>query len=262
MNINMLLNNIQHIGKKKIPKTKTKHIGIEFEFISPMVGRQLDIIFSSSPWAKCFNLGYDISIKSSKHYGHELRVLCKEIELKECLKELQKLFVAAKAYVNKSCGLHVHLDMRQRDFIKSYNKLMEAQTLMFSVVDPTRKRNKYCKLQTVKNIKYIKNRRYKPEIVRWETSPYTLFRHPIYATADKYSAINPVAYKQHKTIEVRVHEGTVNTTDVYNWCMFLISCLKSKEKITHTNYLKVGSLPPSIKTYLTKRIKQNDRAIK
>ena len=76
--------------------------------------------------------------------GHELSVLFKEKDLTSTLKYLKKDLLAIQASVNKTCGLHVHLDMRERGVAGSYSRLVKAQSLLFKLVDKSRHSNSFC----------------------------------------------------------------------------------------------------------------------
>lgn len=255
MNIEILQTKMFLLKQYKKPKVMSKHIGIEFEFISKYDQALLTIAACKYNLDKVLHIGSDSSIKAGKDKPYEARLLCKESELKSYLNKISKWFKEIKAYINTSCGLHVHLDMRRRDFLESYNKLMSSQNLLFKIVPVHRKRNKFCRKQTIKDIKYIKYGGL-PEPASWFVDDYGNRVVSTRAYADRYTAINPCAYKQHKTIEIRIFEGTVNTKEVYDWCRFLISLLNSKQDITEQSYLKVGSIPKDTKQFLLTRIKK------
>ena len=240
-----------------IPQTKDKHVGIEIELISPMNEDQVAEQVSLANLENYISVGSDGSIQTAdkdcydcngegEHYdedcddyiecgchtgyGHELRVLVKESELLQIRARLALLFKAIKAEVNDSCGLHVHLDMRHRDPLESAKRLLNAQSLMFKTMPSSRKNNEYCM----------------PVIKR---------HYPDLMSIGKYHAIHTKhTYSYRKTIEVRLHEGTVDAFEIYNWCKFLVHVVDTDvaDKIIRVNNIK--KFPVRIKSYLQKRI--------
>jgi len=116
-------------------------------------------------------------------------------------KELSKI----DAYVNKTCGLHVHLDMRdllnegKRTTTRVHN-LVQCLPFLSSLVPESRRSNSFCKLgKTDRN-----------------------------SSDRRYYAINTESMKKHKTIEVRLHSGTVEFEKITNWVKLLYSITRFK----------------------------------
>lgn len=154
---------------------------------------------------------YDITDKYPSYDDEncfELRVLCIESELKDVLSRVSIVLKKIKAEVNKSCGLHVHLDMRYRDPKKCFDMLLKKQDEMFAMVDASRRLNEYCKRSTK------------------------------YGETDRRRAINTASVKEHSTIEIRLHEGTVNTKDILMWCRYLSNIVNKKTSRLVDNYVK------------------------
>jgi hypothetical protein len=131
--------------------------------------------------------------------GKELRVLAPQGMLHEILGKLQSIFTEANARVNDSCGLHIHLDMRHRDFNLSVNRLLDNREVMRGLVDPKRIKNDFCKPLDRK-------------LVRSKST-----------NISRYRDINIAAYHKFKTVEVRLHEGTIDMTKVFMFTKFLVS---------------------------------------
>lgn len=126
-------------------------------------------------------------------YAFELRVLVTEKDLKIVTGKLKTFFSKCDAFVNSSCGLHVHVDMRQREPKKAFARLMSKQDEMYMMSHPSRKENTYCK-------------------------PTQAFDQG----GDRYRCINTASIQEHNTIEVRVHEGCIDMKNIYMWCKYLI----------------------------------------
>jgi hypothetical protein len=115
-----------------------------------------------------------------------------------------------EAYVNETCGLHVHLGMSTEPS-QNRNNLCDwwyaLEPLFFQMVSPSRKNNQYCK----------SNRLHQE---RWNS-----FR---------YLALNTSALSKFGTYEVRLHHGTLNSTELKDWVIFLTSFFDTFTKITPT----------------------------
>lgn len=236
------------LDREKYPISKENHVGIEIEFVSPYDSDDLsEMLIGLDLHFNC-HLGDDGSIDeylpSKKverpkfvhtcqsvdfddwhHFcngcdeednweinndpydndctGHELRILTTESELRDTLNRVAIFLKKAKAEVNETCGLHVHLDMRTRKIDTCVNRFLAKQKQMHTMVDKKRLTSQYCKPLTKSEVK-AKN-------------------------YDKYRDINVRAYRNLGTLEIRLHEGCVNTTEIYNWTRYLIAIADNKK---------------------------------
>lgn len=238
------------------PRTKDKYVGIEIECFSKKTRDECRAIVNQIKMKGVIECGADGSVScncKSKYEmylhedyyrglvqdrrrvpcgcnSHEFRVLTKEKDLGKNLVKVGNFLKLIEAKVNKTCGLHVHLDMRTRNPIDCAQKLFNIQPIMMKAVAKSRLRNSYCK--PVKDmVKVIMN--------------------GFHDDGGKYSAINIGSYEDLKTIEVRIHEGSVDSDEIYNWCKFLIESL-DKDTDKPTKDIKIFSKP--VKEYLAKRI--------
>lgn len=236
------------------PKGKHNYLGIEIECISELPRETVKKLIKDKGLKDLMDCGTDSSIKCScpRHTersivrsgtyeyldiiktktclceGFEFRILTKEKDLKSNLIKVGEILRGINAYVNGTCGLHIHLDMRNRSPLMSAERLFNVQPLIMNTIDKSRKRNDYCR--RVKNV-------------------MSLLDH------DKYKAINfGAAYSKHKTIEVRAHEGTVDTNEICNWAEFLVESLNQDipKPIKSTKTFSKGT-----KKYLDARIRMN-----
>jgi len=76
------------------------------------------------------------------------------------------------------------------------------------------------------------------------------------ANISKYHAIHTEdSMRKYRTIEVRLHEGTVDCNEILNWCKFLITTIDTDvamKKLRTTN-----AFPIRVKKYLDTRISKN-----
>jgi len=132
--------------------------------------------------------------------GVEFRV-CFETKSKATVsKKLAQLFKWMSPKVNKSCGLHVHLDMRRFDPYEAVENLINKRNDLRSMVNKGRLRSEYCRAVTKEEAKeFLTDSR----------------------RADRYRDFNIAAYSKFRTIEVRLKEGSVDLTDIFNWVDYL-----------------------------------------
>lgn len=132
----------------------------------------------------------------------DLRTICESIR-------------AAGGRVNKSCGLHVHLDFSERDAAHAqrigHNYYM-LELLIVSSLAPSRAANRYCMIDAV------------PAVSEHPASLGELLGR------GRYCAVNYCAIARHGTIEFRQHQGSLNFAKIRKWIMFLQSLVDwSKE---------------------------------
>lgn len=237
-----------------IPKTLEDHIGIEIECI--VKGSEYDLMkeLARAKLSKIVEVGSDFSIKTGqaqyikhavercrsvvlsyegfsyeekanaqqyidKHaiVGVELRVLCKMSNLKSTLTSLSKVLTKVGAYVNNSCGLHVHLDMRMHSVATCAYRLLKKQELLRSRVDKRRLKSKYCRALTEKDLSNFLVNNY---------------------LSSRYKDINLLATREHRTIEVRLHEGTIDTNRILDWCNLLYRVAHTPTRHEHKKSLQ------------------------
>ena len=117
-------------------------------------------------------------------------------------------FWKGRAYVNKSCGTHVHFDMRgvPEAQVALYGKrLANCVSALRQIIPKSRRNNHFC---------------------------YS----PINAIDgfNRYAFVNMLAYKKHETIEVRGHSGTLNASKILNWIKICETIMESNLGKNHT----------------------------
>jgi len=178
----------------------------------------------------------------------------KPIRLKGVVDKLDR----ANAEVNTTCGMHVHFDQRgvsQAMASKRAKRLIKALPALSKIVAPSRLGNQYCQ-------------RNEP-IVLGRT-----FRH----SYNRYRAINfRPAYRKHKTLEVRLHGGTLDFWKIIGWvdlCHWITrssaidrvaeqNAHKAREnnglavcELTIEDLIRTEDLPPHLRLYVWKRYRQ------
>jgi hypothetical protein len=167
----------------------------------------------------------------SNEHGHEIAVVAKSTIIADVIRRVCRVLQAHNAEVNSTCGLHVHLDARGQDEKRMFANLVKSQRLLYSMVPKSRFDNTYCKPNDRGNTMGAYNGRY------W--------------------GINPASYSEHKTIEVRLHSGSVNADKIVAWVQLLqkIAYAKRVPKVNHlsdvTSHVKLAD---SLVAYIRERV--------
>ena len=185
------------------------------------------------------------SPRTAKMEGVELRVPCNMTDYSR-LYAICRLLAVHGARVNRTCGLHVHLDVRDLSPHKRYADVKAEGTRLYSVlstvgrylVPPSRLNNRYCAL----------------------TAP---------STKDRYRVVNAEATAKHGTIEVRLHSGTVEADKARLWaelCLFFLRRPLTKSQKTalsavHSaadalDWILKSDLPPTLKWWSAQRLEK------
>lgn len=143
------------------------------------------------------------------------------------LKKLCALIKERGGFVNKTTGLHVHLDARNDDRrvigIRAA-KLWAAIDILKDLVPNDRLKNDYC--------------RYIP---------------PSFDGGDRYRAINLQSVRSHHTIEVRMGAGSLNPSKIWNWANLLYVISKYKTKINTWEEFMASGIPLHFKIWAVDR---------
>lgn len=240
---------ITTLRSEKIPKNK-KHtyVGVEIEFIhlnnDPGI---LDELFIQARLHKNVQLTNDGSVKpchnANGYKGSELRILATVDDFPEVIAKVCKVLTDYRVdgYVNRSCGLHVHLDVRDRDASVVYTNLVRAMALLKGSQPVGRTTSKFCVPNKYDDID----------------------KHQDGLEASKYLVVNPRPFHDGRgTVEVRVHEGSVDAEAITNWVMFLNTIANKQEVIANKKYNrakdlnKAIALPAACINYIDSRIEK------
>lgn len=237
---------------KPAQKDTSNFVGIEIECASKLDASSLEdlIINKAVLLHKVVRVGSDGSIRTDEVYRHpiEFRLLIKQSEV---AKVLPKFMALMKPYikVNASCGLHVHLDMRNRGYGRSYERLYTTLPLLESMVPKTRRTNTYCRINNDKK--------------EWERVDYDRVN-------PRYQALNPTSYGKFKTLEVRIHSATTNARKIINWIdlLTLIIDKKFEEGIKEPSrsissllaFFTKYQIPTHLRNYVVQRISKFGKA--
>lgn len=192
----------RRIFENKSPRDYDKWVAIELECLSTLNTRELGVLIAKAyPWVTEF-----VTVKSDGSLRPHDTVHTEAVELVICsprnrLSEvLTPVLTLVKKYatVNKSCGMHVHFDMRSEpNFKQAFARLASCQDILFKMVPESRRDNQYCRRLPTPN--YDKARR----------------------DCSRYHVVNPQSYGKYKTLEVRLHGGTLSFEKIIRWVSLL-----------------------------------------
>lgn len=116
----------------------------------------------------------------------------------EPLRKLCQLLNDLGTRVNKTCGLHVHLDIRdlalnKNEIRKRGRRLKNSLEVLKQLIPKSRIGNTFCKLGMSQ----------------------------MRRNSDRYYAVNMTSVLKHKTIEIRLHSGTTDFNKIYSWVSLL-----------------------------------------
>jgi hypothetical protein len=188
----------QLVFERKCPMTNENHVGVEIEFFTETSQSTLGAMLNDAGLAKYVELKDDGSIRADYGDGMELAVVCPQAKYREVMESVCSVLRDAEAGVNRSTGLHVHIDMRNRDAGVSYNNLVACQQQLLNMVPASRRENSYCKP--------VRGRELAGKMRKGE----------------RYRTINHRSMDRHGTLEVRLHNGTTDATKINSWVALLI----------------------------------------
>ena len=131
-----------------------------------------------------------------------------------------KILKTAGARVDRATGFHVHIGLNAfhgsnsssdslAQFVLNYYSMHHA---IGSLVAPSRLRNSYCKAleqhEAEAEAEYIRN-------------GFTVSR-----DGNRYKSLNLMSTERHGTVEVRLHQGTLNGVKAIAWSQFIAGLIK------------------------------------
>lgn len=225
----------QVVFEEKKPQTKDNYIGVELEFFCDLDKDDLSFKLYEAGLGKHVCLKDDGSIHGEQGaHNHEVCILAKEKDIFSVIKDVSEVLRLSNAKVNKSCGLHVHLDMRNRDHEVAFHNLISSQNVLYAMNPFSRQAGTYCKRVETKDFK-------------------------IAASGDRYFGINATAFAKHKTIEIRIHSGTIMDEKINNWIKLLLAITSKKGAVKQSSsslkgFLKEYDVDGKLGKYIFERV--------
>ncbi len=183
------------VQQRKAPRNPNRWCAIEIEMITKGDNDAVVDALLDAGVAEYVHLKDDGSVHGTdaRPHEHEL-VLCAELSrmpgiIDRVCDALRRPEVDAG--VNKTCGLHIHLDMRNDNVEAAYRNLVHSyEPLLSKLVPQSRVENTFCKPPTTADFEDAQSE------------------------DDRYKAINPCAYASHTTLEIRIFSGSVNAMKI------------------------------------------------
>lgn len=200
---------IKKIEVDKKPLSTSRHVGVEIEFVSRLSSEDIKIMIAAAELEEHVTLKEDSSLEDHGDFchTHEICILGTEKTISKLIKKVCGI-LSENSQVNDSCGLHVHLDMRNRNIDKAYANLYASQPLLYSMCPGERYESEFC----------------------YPDKQYVRFSKADSEKFERYRGINRASIKKHGTLEVRIHSGTINFDKINNWVKLLIKVADSPVK--------------------------------
>lgn len=221
------------------PRTAERHVGIEIECGIKIKKEELaDKLMHLAGYVMIKNDG---SVGVPDRNNIEINVCAPVSIYKDILRQLTDVLNSKEvgAKVNKTCGLHVHLDAREYNYNYSqlnnnYSRLVAVQSILYSMQPKSRQDNNYCKRSKTRNIR------------RGST---------------RYQGINAQSLWKYNTIEIRLHAGTTEFQKIANWVDLVYGVMYSAVEPPKRSMTSVRSffrtfqeVPTSLMEYVVGRI--------
>ena len=149
----------------------------------------------------------------------------------EQVRSVLRALVGAGATVNRSCGLHVHVDANDLGVSQISSVLRRYQTYQNEInrfMPASRRNSRWAKAIT-------------PELIRQveSYSTPTALRNNV-GYIDRYYTVNVAAFARHGTVEFRQHSASVNSSKVAHWIAFCLHFVTSSVTMT------AGTIPATV----------------
>ena len=216
-----------------------------------------------------FTEGSDCSISTEKGYrsGYEYRSKpTNGDKLYEMIDGFSEELIKNKYKVNKSCGLHIHLETKPEVELlkKMYCFYSKFEGLFFAMLPKSRQRNSYC-------AKFNKLDKYSYKDVL-EVKDLNAFKRLFYEQKGFYPTkthghkkrrcwINFHSIFYRGTLEIRAHSGTINAEKIKNWIQMHLIIRKYLDKTPIEKLTKMKTskdkflslFPKDLQKYIKKR---------
>lgn len=209
------------------------NFGVEIEFLVPnTVTMQAIAVAVQAAGVECVATGYNHA--TTRHWkvvtdgslqagpgrvGFELvSPVLTEADFHQ-IEKVSAVLLQLGAIVNRTCGLHVHIDARQHS-VAALKKLAELYITHEPVIDrllPTSRRasnNQFCRSVTQANVTALN-----------QATDINAIARAVH-NGNRYSKLNYTAFWRHGTVEFRHHSGTVEAAKIIKW---IVLCSKMVE---------------------------------
>lgn len=241
---------LKTVFEDKKPRTNEHHVGVEIEFICKKNKFDLAKLLFDAGISDNLTLKNDGSLRNEEEYPytHELCVLAPESTMADVMRKVITVLDDAGSKVNNRCGLHVHLDIRNRNKEVVFHNLVNAQNMLYSM-------NPRSRLDGTQSNGDADTAWSKKMVTDDFNAALAI------VARSKYYGINNGTHERLKTIEVRIHSGSTNYAKIMNWITILTAIASTTVKhegtkrTTHT-FAERYNLSDAIVEYMNERIKK------
>lgn len=144
------------------------------------------------------------------------------------LKRVADALNTAGATANKTCGLHVHVgasDLNIDEIKMIVKRYAEHENEIDAFMPVSRRRD---------NNNYLKGMGYWMNTYATALAGCTNTAAVLNRSWDRYFKVNLAAYVRQNTIEFRQHSGTVSSTKIENWVLFVLNFVEVSRQLVAT----------------------------
>ena len=227
-----------------LPTLTNRQFGVEIEFIgvNPQVvadainNAGIEAAFegyhhSTRPYWKIVT---DASLSQGGHSAGEVvsPILKGETGARQLEKVLDAIDTVDGIRVDRSCGVHVHLDVNDLTVAQiqnTYSRYSDYESQIDLIMPMSRRGNssRWCaSVKSQKSTVTRKTRKSKSQLAN---------------TTGRYYKVNLQSLTRYGTMEFRQHSGTLNFTKVINWVSFLMAFVDTSASLTQATRTRPSS---------------------
>lgn len=184
-----------------------------------------------------YDNGEDCSCGLGDHVAKEIVVTFKYNDW-QVLEMICDKLNSLNAYVNKTCGLHVHFDCRgmsARQVTTLGKRVALCVPALKQMLPASRQNNQYC--QTVING---------------------------HRTGSRYAFVNMQSFGKHNTLEIRGHSGTIDAVKIINWIKIIKTIMTKRNTKPINNIMDLITfyrLPSDLALYAKNRYLKFNKSV-
>jgi hypothetical protein len=213
----------------------SRNFGVEIECINIHESRAVEVLLAAGVNVST-NTGYRHTEYTQWKVIHDASVpggcevvspiLNGETGLAE-IKQVCQTLSDAGATVNRTCGLHVHVDASGltgdwvRNIVKRYSKFESNIDNFMPVSRRARNNQRYCD-SVINMVEYLES----GSPSRWNSPDIATV---CSAATNRFYKINLTSYVRYNTIEFRHHSGSVNGNKITNWVNFVLAFVEASK---------------------------------
>ena len=201
----------------------SRRFGIEIEVVGITCSEVAQLLESNG--IRCANAGYNHrtmqtwKVVTDASVARGCEIVSPPLSGAEGIEEVRKVVELVNEYgadVNKSCGIHVHIDcndLSAQHIANIFNRYRHNEAQIDAVMPASRRGNSnmYCK--SIRDLAQLR--------------PLRTARDTARQVHDRYYKVNLTSFAKYGTIEFRQHSGSLNRAKIANWIKFLIQFVEA-----------------------------------